>query len=59
MLAKIMSWVDKYSGLRVYNEFNTYKEERIWNSKYDAVKQYLLELEKLEVIKSLAYKLNK
>lgn len=57
-LAKIMSWVDKYSGLRVYNEFNTY-EERIWNSKYDAVKQYLLELEKLEVIKSLDYKLNK
>lgn len=44
-LAKIISWVEKYSGLKYFKEFD-YSKDEVWDSKYDAVKNYLLELKK-------------
>lgn len=57
-LAKIISWIEKYSGIKYFKEFD-YSKDAIWDSKYDAVRNYLLELEKLEIIKVLDYNINK
>ena len=51
-LAKINSWVEKYSNLEYFKEFD-YSKDEIWDSKYDAVRNYLLELEKLKEIEVL------
>ena len=57
-LAKIVSWVEKYSGLKYYKEFD-YSKDEIWNSKYDAVKNYLMELEKYKILDPLQYDITK
>ena len=57
-LAKIVSWVEKYSGLKYFKEFD-YSKDEIWNSKYDAVRNYLVELEKLKIIDTLDYNITK
>lgn len=57
-LAKIVSWVEKYSGLKYYKEFD-YSKDEIWDSKYDAVKNYLIELKKYKIIDPLQYDITK
>lgn len=57
-LAKIISWVEKYSGLKYFKEFD-YSKDEIWDSKYDAVKNYLIELEKLKIIDPLEYNITR
>lgn len=57
-LAKIVSWVEKYSGLKYFKEFD-YSKDEIWDSKYDAVRNYLIELEKLKLIDPLDYNITK
>ena len=57
-MAKIVSWVEKYSGLKYFKEFD-YSKDEIWNSKYDAVRNYLVELEKLKIIDTLDYNITK
>ena len=57
-LAKIFSWVEKYSRLKYFKEFD-YSKDEIWDSKYDAVRNYLIELENLKIISSLDYNITK
>lgn len=57
-LAKIVSWVEKYSGLKYYKEFD-YSKDEIWDSKYDAIKNYMIELEKYKIIDPLQYYITK
>lgn len=57
-LAKIISWIEKYSGLKYFKEFD-YSKDEIWDSKYDAVKNYLIELEKYKIIDPLQYDITK
>lgn len=45
-MVKIVSWVEKYSGLKYFKEFD-YSKDEIWDSKYDAVRNYLVELKRL------------
>ena len=49
-LGRIISWVEKWSDLPYYNEFETYGKIEIWNSKYDAIKEYIIELEQCGVL---------
>lgn len=57
-LVKIVSWIEKYSGLKYFKEFD-YSKDEMWHSKYDAVKNYLVELEKLKIIDPLDYNITK
>lgn len=57
-LAKIISWIEKHSRLEYFKEFD-YSKNEIWDSKYDAVKNYLIELEKLKVLDFLEYSITK
>lgn len=57
-LAKIVSWVEKYSGLKYYKEFD-YSKDEIWDSKYDAIKNYMIELKKYKIIDPLQYYITK
>ena len=57
-LAKIIYWIENYSDLTYYNEFNNYSRGELWNSKYDAVRNYLIELEKIGVLLVYDDKLN-
>lgn len=57
-LAKIVSWVEKYSGLKYFKEFD-YSKDEIWDSKYDAVRNYLIELKKYKIIDPLQYDITK
>ena len=57
-LAKIVSWVEKYSGLKYFKEFD-YSKDEVWDSKYDAVKNYLLKLAWYKIIDPLQYDITK
>ena len=57
-LAKIISWVEKYSGLKYFKEFD-YSKDEVWDSKYDAVKNYLLKLAWYKIIDPLQYDITK
>lgn len=49
-LGKIIFWIENYSFLTYYSWFDTYNKNEIWNSKYDAVKEYLKKLEGIGVL---------
>lgn len=57
-LAKIIYWIEHYSDLIYYNEFNIYNKVELWNSKYDAVREYLIQLAKISVLLVLDDNLN-
>ena len=57
-LVKIFYWIEHYSDLIYYNEFNTYNRVELWNSKYDAVREYLIQLDKIGILLALDDYLN-
>ena len=51
-IAKINSYVDKYSKLLYFKEFD-YNDDYIWKSKYDAIRHYIIKLISIGALREL------
>lgn len=49
-LAKINSYFEKYSKISFFKEFD-YNDGFLWNSKYDAIKNYIIKLIQIEALR--------